>query len=423
MSDFTTELLTLEEILIQHKSFKEAYFHAKMNEKLSDVGCRILKERVLGVLRHYQSLSFECLNLFSKHEKNSEEFLLNLLTLFVLRYEGDTDKNQVVSAYQETIQRLRLAMNASEEKKILLKASELPFAVPEEIKASPFLYNSLRLEVPEFFLRTLSQDFKGELALKIALSLHGKCSRYFMKKNSEDSKALDEELFQKTYLSPEHILYKATKPVSALQVKENGLIPVSYLEACALEKVSLPSVAPNVLICSTKNPSLYLMLSMMTLNSYDGKVIPAFDSSVSYRFSMDLMKKQGISNVYPLLSKSHLLKTYLSYDEFDLVVSCSNDSRTGMSRRNIEILPSLTQKDLEKKTSRQKNELKDASFFVKEGGELLFVSYALDKKETTELIAEFLKENPRFTLVDQAFLFPFETEQEGGYYALLRRKA
>lgn len=423
MNDFTTELLTLEEILVQHNSLKAAYFHAKVNARLSESSLRLLKERLIVILRHYQSLSFECLNLFSKYEKNSKEFLLNLIVLAILRYEKNSDAEAVMQAYRETMSQLRLSMDFNGEKELLLNACKAPFVIPDEIKKAPVVYNSLVLEIPDFLLRSLSEDFGNTDALSIALSLHGNCSHYLVKTNKEDSSLLKEEGLEPIHLSAQNVLYKVNKNFSSQDKKEKGLLPISYLEACALNRVNLPSIAPNVLICNSKSTSLYRYLSACVSSSYDGKVVPVFDSSLSYRLCMDAVKKEKITNVYPLLAKSNLMKTYLSFDEFDLVVSCSDDSKTGMARRYVEILPSLSSKEFFKPNQKQEEELQDASLFVKEGGYLLFISYALNKRENVDVVAKFLKENKKFALQNQEFLFPDKTEQEGGYYALLRRTA
>lgn len=423
MGDFIPELLTLEEIILEHKSFKDAYFRAKVNEKLSNVGSKILKERISGVLRHYQTLSFECLDLLKDYQRGSEEFLLSLICLHVLRHEPELATSEVEHAYISTFNRMRLTGNVKDNFEILFQATRTSFRVPEQIKSNPFVYNSLRLEVPEFFLKKLAKDFKGELALKIAISLHGKNTPVFRMKNFTDISSFDPDYFDQFFLSKKTVIYKGKKQVSSAYLESNGFYPSSYLEALAYDKVTLPRVSPNILINGCKKPVSYLSLSYLTNEYFQSRVIPVFQDAIQYRYAMDVKNKYKLFNVYPLLSESHLMKTYLSYDEFDLVVCFGQDTKTGLCRQRIEILPALSEKMITVAAKREYTELVDSAQFVKKGGTLLFICNALDKEESVHVVEKFLKNNLSFRLQEQSFLFPFDSESEGGYYAILRRDA
>ena len=75
MLDFTSSVIALKQILFERKSFNDVLFHTFLMEKLSRQGKKNVRDIVLGVLRHHNTLVFEAMNLFH-HNKKSEEILL-----------------------------------------------------------------------------------------------------------------------------------------------------------------------------------------------------------------------------------------------------------------------------------------------------------------------------------------------------------
>ena len=80
MADYIPELYALISILSEQKTYGEALFKVNQEEQLSQAGKKKFSENVLGVLRHYFCLSFECLDLLP-YAKDSEEHILSLIPL------------------------------------------------------------------------------------------------------------------------------------------------------------------------------------------------------------------------------------------------------------------------------------------------------------------------------------------------------
>lgn len=422
MADFIPELLTLKEIIFEKKSFTDACFRARVNEKLSTEGSKVLKERVLGVLRHYQCLSFESLNILPQYSRGSDELLLNAITLYVLRFEKGHLPNDVSALYHDTFLRMRFIGDVRENFRIMEEASHEAFKIPEECKSAPTIYNSLLLETPEFLLKRFSSEYGGEKALKLALSLHGRVANYFLCKDNEEEKPINDDRFLNIPLSNDIILYKAVKSVTPSQAKEASLYPVSYLDVLAMSKLDIPSITPSILINGCYDGSCFLPYAFKTKPYYQSKIVPVFSDPIFYRLSMDLKKRYALDHVSPLLSESHLIKTYIGYDEFDIVVSYGKDSKVGLARKRPEILPSLNEKSFSALGKIELSELVDSSLFVKKEGVLLFICNALDKEEGVSVVKKFLASNKNFSLVSQSYVFPSESESEGGYYAIMRKE-
>jgi len=66
--------------------------------------------------------------------------------------------------------------------------------------------------------------------------------------------------------------------------------------------------------------------------------------------------------------------------------------------------------------------LKEISTFVSDGGILIYLVNTIDKKETTGLIKEFLKDNQDFSLLSEYASIPTSEDAHFGYFAILKRK-
>ena len=418
MADFIPELLTLKEILFEKKSFQEAYFKTKLNERISNCENKRLKERISGCLRHYQSLSFECLNALPVYDRNSEEFLLSLIALYLLRYEKN-DETDVKVSYHDSFVKMRMLGDANKNFEALLSSSKNVFTIPDDVKDSPFVYNSMILETPEFLLKRWCKDFSADKSGKIALSLHYKPSNYYYK-TREDVSLVDYNL-QPVNFDKGIVIYKAKKGMSSAQARELSLIQIDYIEAYAFSKIELPHISPSILLNGPRNGSSFLLYSLNVNHLYQNKVVAAYQSLASFRSASDLEKKYQLKGTSFLFAESSLIKTYLPFDSFDFAVCYGKDAGIGMARRKIEVLPSLKEKDLAVASKSEYDQLLDSAEFIKKNGTLLFLSSALDKEEGSNVIKKFLSNRKDYALVDQEYLLPCDNDIDGGYYAILRR--
>ncbi|KQC07779.1 MAG: hypothetical protein APR62_06000 [Smithella sp. SDB] len=85
-------------------------------------------------------------------------------------------------------------------------------------------------------------------------------------------------------------------------------------------------------------------------------------------------------------------------EKFDYVLVDAPCSGTGTLRRNPEIKWRITEKDLQNFITIQKKILKNASLAVKKGGHLIYCTCSMLLEENENIIDDFLKENPDFSL-------------------------
>ena len=422
MADYIPELYALISILSEQKTYGEALFKVNQEEQLSQAGKKKFSENVLGVLRHYFCLSFECLDLLP-YAKDSEEHILSLIPLFELRYHKDSNVDEIYACYHDAFMKERLMGDVKHNFKILLEATKKPFKIPDEVKSSPYLYNSLVLEIPDFFLKRLSKDYSAQNALNIASYLHKKSYNFFapaLTCNQEE--LLSNDAFENVSLDDGSILYSTNKPVSIKEVRNKGLYPLGYLEALAYSKLPVPSLQPKILLTGLESGYQLLPLCLKTLDTFESKVDAIYQDALSYRGAVDVMKKYQLKNAHIINTKLSLIKTYVKDHYYDVVVSFGRDCKLGLARRMPSVLPCLREQDFLKSKKRQLEDLLEMSTFVKEGGHLLFINHALDKEESNEVISSFLSLRKDFTVVMKEMVFPNIMDCDAGFYAILKRK-
>jgi hypothetical protein len=425
MQDLNAAFLALKAIILHHRPYQEALARTFAHEKLANSDKASLKRLLHYTLSHYQTLTFESLDLFADYRPNSDETFLNVLSLAGIRSDKDFSKS-FAKAYQETFKALSCAGDPLRNSKMLLKSASKPYVIPDKAKEIPLLFNSLVLETPEFYLKELSEEYSPEKAAKILLSLHAHPTFFLAadpRKGKEDA-FKDDPRFLATAFQNGSYLYQVrdNRVLASLpEIKDNVLYPIDALLAQALSEIVLPKVTPKILITSAKYPSSGIALSAKTASRYGSLVLSSIEDPLSYRLAMDAMTRYGLASYTPSPVKTELLKTYYDYDSFDFVLNEAQDTEIGRARKDPGLLPSLTEKLIQASAKRLLNDLLESSEFVKKDGDLLFVSHSLLKNETSEIPARFLALRKNFRLLKEVRILPDEMNRDGGYYALLRR--
>jgi 16S rRNA (cytosine967-C5)-methyltransferase len=105
-----------------------------------------------------------------------------------------------------------------------------------------------------------------------------------------------------------------------------------------------------------------------------------------------------------------------SYDKVLLDAPCSG---LGTLKNKAEIKRHLKPEDLDQLVILQSQLLDSAAKMVAEGGQLIYSTCTLDKKENERQIASFINRHPEFKLDDQLTMMPMDLSSDGFYVARL----
>ena len=119
------------------------------------------------------------------------------------------------------------------------------------------------------------------------------------------------------------------------------------------------------------------------------------------RFILDI-KRLGIKNVKTIVQDATTYNKNLKnkFDKILLDVPCMG---IGVIKRKPDIKWQRTEEDIEEITKDQKNILQVCSKYLKVGGEIVYSTCSILKKENEDVIKEFLQENPNFKIKKEEF--------------------
>ncbi|UUR07255.1 RsmB/NOP family class I SAM-dependent RNA methyltransferase [Sphingomonas glaciei] len=101
-------------------------------------------------------------------------------------------------------------------------------------------------------------------------------------------------------------------------------------------------------------------------------------------------------------------------EPFDAVLLDAPCSATGTFRRHPEVLLRASDRIIAESAELQGRLLTAAAAWVRPGGSLVYAVCSLEPQEGEEIIAEFLRASPDYSLAEQRRVLPGEVEEEGG---------
>lgn len=406
----------LSETLFKKKTLSLALTEIKKTISLTPNEEAEVKKETVVFLHHYFSLRFECSNLLSQYDYESGEFLLSRIALSQLRY-SQLKKEEVTAEYESAFSRLRFSGDSKTNRGTLIKASATPFVIPEEVKKAPCYYNSLALERPEFLFRRFNEEYTSNKTLSRILSRRKKPVFEY---SPVDSHSLTDSLKKADGAGP-YDIYLSGKEFHRDSLRQRWVYPSSYLELLGYSLLEIPQVSPKVVINGLTSSFGYFPLALSLKDAYQPNIVANYQNKAS-DLAKDNLSLADFNDVTILNCEAKYLKTFYSYDTFDVAVEFGKDTCLGLRGKRPWLLPSLTREDILASQKHQIDSLRETSEFVKSKGSLLFINHGLLKAETSDVIKKFLELNNRFELVKEVSVTPDEKHQEGGYIALLRKK-
>ena len=90
-------------------------------------------------------------------------------------------------------------------------------------------------------------------------------------------------------------------------------------------------------------------------------------------------------------------------------------------RKSPDYFNRVKQEKLDEYIANQKKSLDDASEFIEDNGLLIYAVTTMNKKESVQVIEDFLASHKDFELMEQKQFLPFDKFDSTFYYAILRK--
>ena len=404
----------LNRIINENTPFSLALKQAFKKNEVSKEDKANISAMVGCVLRHYLVLS----NVINKQYPDLDSVGVIALmiafsnALFIKKLDQE-DCNKEAQQYlkDEDVKAKDFIEPYLEEKKL----------VPENIEVGSFEFLSFRYNTPVDIIKMWNKQF-GHIAVSKALKANSKPAPVVLR--IDNKKIEDEEFFNK-YPEFERIegvngmaLYKGEGKFKNHEVNEKALAtPYALAFKEMLDEGDIDMLRGLAIYTEFPNDLLIDLLSRKEGISGVEFIAGNLATASNTRNFLNKNQVKGI-NVYEAQASSII--TCLSKPVHTFVVMPES------SRFNLlQLLPDYFLRfdfnKLDELIANQKLALSEAAAQVEEDGYLLYLVDTLSKKESINIINEFLANNENFTLVRDKLYFPYKKYGGSYYFAALKK--
>ena len=352
----------------------------------------------------------------------------------VLQASKDFNDAQKVALYLFLSNNLFVPVLSAEEVEAALKKFEIKEAdviklkdlskdktklIPEKINNDSIEYLHYRFNIPNWVLKMWMKHFKG-YTYKIVKSINRPANHYAivnsgLLKPEEVAKypELEATQFDGLYLYNGNVA-----PKRHSLFKDGKLVTITPAEHYLLSKLDLDVIRKIAFYSETFN-ELHLQLMAMLSANYHMDII-AGTAEAYYQTKKDLEKYRlnGV-NLYDTGHTSII--TCLSDKVSNFFVAPKN-TEFAEFRKSPDYFNRVDANALDGYLSNQLASLISASDFVEDGGNLIYMVPTMNKKETVQIIDDFLKEKTDYKLVEARQFLPFDKYDSTLFIAILRKE-
>ena len=415
-------LLEYSYTLLESLKNKEIKFSSLINKKISSAevdSCYVepLKDTMKAVVNRYYFLAWEI-----KHYLKGvalEEKVLDYLVLSLAfsRYARNVEFTKIESELIDVINKNSFSLDSKEVCHMLASLKETITSLPEVFNENFSKKISLNYSYPEWLVTMIRKHFGTRNAFK-SIASSRKPSPISICMNELLIQEIDNENFKKTDTTQNSYVYVGTKKLfEEALYDEHKVFVLDQSEQKVLDGLKIYQ-GEKILIIGDVEPS-FVVDSCIKISDL-GKVRVALSNYENLTNMRKVLSKYKFQSFEAFESPINLVCTHTDGGN-DRVIVLPKNSEFGLIRKKPEVLLSFRKEEFDVLLQEQYQYLKEASTFVKNDGEIDYIVPTLNKKETYLMIRKFLNDHPKFGLIEEQMIFPYEYKGEGIYYARLRK--
>ena len=292
--------------------------------------------------------------------------------------------------------------------------------IPEEFSNESIEYLHYRFNVPVWVLKMWMKHFKG-YTYKIVKSINRPSNHYaIMTKVVSDKETLLKEHpeIKPTLIEGLYLFDGKVSPKRHSLFKEEKLVEISPAEYYLLSKLDLDVLRGIAAYTEVQN-DLHLHLMGLLSKQYKMELIAGSPEAL-YDTKKDL-ESHGLNGVNLYEANHSSIITCLSEKVHTFFVMPKN-ANFAEFRKSPDYFNRVEQSSLDSYITNQKAALLNASDFVEENGNLIYTVSTMNKKETVQIVDDFLKERKDYALVEQKQFLPFDKYDSTLFIAIFRRE-
>ncbi|MCR4879874.1 MAG: hypothetical protein K5906_02840 [Bacilli bacterium] len=285
--------------------------------------------------------------------------------------------------------------------------------IPAKYDKGSFEYLSLRYNCPVWLVKMWNKHFGRGLAFKVLQANTKPLIQSYKINDIEQGKIMLDPNFGIAPLE-DMVLYVGRGNAKGTEFYKNKqIIPEKMAYKDTLDKVDVKPFSKVAMYSSFSN-TMYLDLATRNIEGIKVDLICPDISTFTEAKRHLLM--YNIKNFTLLEEKAANLLACVS-EKVDYFFVLARNSNFDLLRTNADYFLRFSRDELDSIMNEQRYTLDEAATLINEGGQLVYVVPTLNKKESKQIISEFLLTHRDFSLLEERQFFPFEELNSTCYVA------
>ncbi|MBE6141847.1 MAG: hypothetical protein E7175_03315 [Erysipelotrichaceae bacterium] len=285
--------------------------------------------------------------------------------------------------------------------------------IPAKYDKGSFEYLSLRYNCPLWLVKMWNKHYGRGLAFKILQANTKPVVQSYKLNDVEQGKVMLNPNFG-VAPTEDMVLYIGRGNAKGTDFyKAKQLIPEKIAYKLSLDKVDVKPFS-KVAIYSSFSNTMYIDLAKRNIEGLKVDLITPdifTHNEVRHHIAM-----YNIKNFTLLEEKAANLLACIS-EKVDYFFVLARNSNFDLLRTNADYFLRFSRDELDSIMNEQRYTLDEAATLMNEGGQLIYMVPTLNKKETKQIINEFLLTHREYSLLEERQFFPFEEENSTLYVA------
>lgn len=285
--------------------------------------------------------------------------------------------------------------------------------IPSKYDKGSFEYLSLRYNCPLWLVKMWNKHYGRGLAFKILQANTKPVVQSYKLNDVEQGKVMLNPNFS-VAPTEDMVLYIGRGNAKGTDFyKAKQLIPEKIAYKLSLDKVDVKPFS-KVAIYSSFSNTMYIDLAKRNIEGL--KVDLITPDIFTHNEARHHIAMYNIKNFTLLEEKAANLLACIS-EKVDYFFVLARNSNFDLLRTNADYFLRFSRDELDSIMNEQRYTLDEAATLMNEGGQLIYMVPTLNKKETKQIINEFLLTHREYSLLEERQFFPFEEENSTLYVA------
>lgn len=404
---------------------KEVSFQNLINKGFKDCSEEesfIIRDSLKSIVNRYYFLLWEQNKIFPVEDKPLRDYFACALGQY--HYVKDVTEERLLESFQEDADEFGTEFSAEKMIASVRKLGGNLLPISEKENEIIVKRLSINYSYPEWVVKMMGKHFgikhsyKAIASSRKSIRITVNCNTFLT--NAEKLLADDGAPFEKGVLAKNALRYVSKSKIIELpEFRKNQIFVEDEASQMLVEKLGLEPGDEALLIADDRGA---VALDMAMHMKDVGTVHVACSDVSNLNSTRTMASRFKIHSLDVFETTIDLLLTHVGRETCDKVLLIPESSALGTVRRRPATLLTLQREDLDALIENERKSLWEACTYVKAGGTLVYAVFTYNKKESSLLVEEFLKEHAEFTLEEQKQVFAYEAPSDGVYYAVLKKK-